>query len=709
MSLRIKLILPGLIVIAALVCLIHFVWLPRYMEFEYRDQLDMEQSYLKLLSTALIPNLLYNDFAPVFNTLRQAEEERSDLHSIVLTDVDKVRIYPLAEPDRNMFPQLFTVEQAIVFEGKSMGYLRAYVDLGYAYEYEIGQVILLEEVLLGIFVFIGLAALFLQNYWILQPLDIIRQGMQKLAQGNHTTSLSCKLGADEVGQVGRALLDLQQHVSEREQLFQYNARLYELVLHVQEHFISQQSSQPVLRKVLNGLLDITDSSFGFIAESFVDEDHGKALKTLVANNIRWNSDDEVDPYGGGLRIGPFTGLYSTVLSSREVLLCNHPREYQCDHPLPEGHPPVSTLAILPLLCSEQMMGVLVLGNRKGGYQELMLTHIQVLLRAMANYLVTTNTNKELKESESRFRAVLDTAVDGIIRIDARGRVRGFNGAAERIFGYSQEEMLGTNVSRLMPEPTCNEHDQYLQHYQQTGEAKVIGIGREVVARCKDGTMVDLELAVSEVMTANGPEYTGILRDITERNTIQKALADMNERLERMVRTDALTQMANRKHFNDTLELEFKRAMRNQSAISLILCDIDFFKNYNEHYGHLAGDACLQHVADILAASFQRAGDTIARYGGEEFAIVLPGVGTRQADLMGEQLRKAVWEACLEHQFSEVAARVTISVGVSTCTPRVKDAAQLLVTQADLALNEAKKGGRNTCRHYQKPDSPIKSP
>ena len=139
---------------------------------------------------------------------------------------------------------------------------------------------------------------------------------------------------------------------------------------------------------------------------------------------------------------------------------------------------------------------------------------------------------DVRDSEERLRAILETAVEGIITIDERGIVESMNPAAERIFGYSAAEVIGRNVSMLMPSPDRERHDGYIQNYVRTGQAKIIGIGREVVGQRKDGTVFPMDLAVSEVKLANRRLFTGFVRDITERKRVEeleRTLLSISER------------------------------------------------------------------------------------------------------------------------------------------------------------------------------------
>src|SRR6516164_10012214 len=148
----------------------------------------------------------------------------------------------------------------------------------------------------------------------------------------------------------------------------------------------------------------------------------------------------------------------------------------------------------------------------------------------------------LRDSEARTRAILQTAVDGIITIDTGGLIESFNPAAERLFGYTADEVLGQNISMLMPSPYRQEHDSYLARYLQTGEPHIIGIGREVRARRRDGTTFPISLAVSEVHLAGRRIFTGIVHDLTARVQAEEALRRSRDELEVRVqeRTAELT-------------------------------------------------------------------------------------------------------------------------------------------------------------------------
>lgn len=167
---------------------------------------------------------------------------------------------------------------------------------------------------------------------------------------------------------------------------------------------------------------------------------------------------------------------------------------------------------------------------------------------------------------------------------------------------------------------------------------------------------------------------------------------VNTRLRQLSLTDPLTQVGNRRCFDDNLALEARRAQRTQQPLAVILVDVDHFKAVNNTHGHGVGDDCLREVAAILQTVASRPGDRLARYGGEEFAYILPDTDLRQAEALAEKTRRQVAE--LEIPYGERSLRLTISLGVADGVPTGEDGGQALVGAADNALYAAKAAGRN---------------
>lgn len=174
-----------------------------------------------------------------------------------------------------------------------------------------------------------------------------------------------------------------------------------------------------------------------------------------------------------------------------------------------------------------------------------------------------------------------------------------------------------------------------------------------------------------------------------------ALQNMNAELHRLANLDGLTEVANRRRFDQYLEEEWRRSAREQHYLSLILCDIDYFKFYNDFYGHQAGDTCLKTVAKAIEDSLKRPTDLVARYGGEEFAVILPNTPPHGAISIVERIQEQILQLQIPHEKSGVSSFITLSLGISTQIPSLELSPSSLITFADKALYSAKRKGRNS--------------
>ncbi|MCO7521538.1 MULTISPECIES: PleD family two-component system response regulator [unclassified Pseudomonas] len=175
---------------------------------------------------------------------------------------------------------------------------------------------------------------------------------------------------------------------------------------------------------------------------------------------------------------------------------------------------------------------------------------------------------------------------------------------------------------------------------------------------------------------------------------QQQLLDTNLMLQRLMNSDGLTGLSNRRHFDEYLELEWRRAMREQQQLSLLMIDVDFFKAFNDSFGHLAGDEALRQVAEAIRGCCSRPTDLPARYGGEEFALVLPNTSPGGARLIAEKLRQTIMALNIAHTVPEAASHLTVSIGLATLTPGVGSHCRQLISAADKGLYLAKNSGRN---------------
>lgn len=216
------------------------------------------------------------------------------------------------------------------------------------------------------------------------------------------------------------------------------------------------------------------------------------------------------------------------------------------------------------------------------------------------------------------------------------------------------------------------------------------------ALTKDGRYVWIRDVVHVVRNAEGEveSLIGFMFDISERKQTEQKLIELQKELEQLSFKDGLTGVANRRMFDSVMEMEWLNAKRNRQPLTLIMIDIDYFKQYNDHYGHVQGDDCLKRVSQALSDSASRARDFVARFGGEEFVLILPESNADAAAAVAERCRKAIFKLQIPHDKSHISQLLSISLGVGTVTPGPHDQPLDFINTVDKRLYQAKQSGRN---------------
>jgi diguanylate cyclase (GGDEF)-like protein/PAS domain S-box-containing protein len=300
------------------------------------------------------------------------------------------------------------------------------------------------------------------------------------------------------------------------------------------------------------------------------------------------------------------------------------------------------------------------------------------------------TKRDLEKSQNQLQSIIRNVMDGIITINEAGEIEGFNPAAEEIFGYSQQEVIGRNMNMLMPEPHRGKHDAYIRRYMQTGQAKILGVrGREVIAIRKNGEEFPMEISVSEMVLGGLRYFIGIVRDITERKRAEQKIAHL-------AHYDYLTDLPNRALLLDVLNHSIALAKRNKHKAAILFLDLDGFKKVNDTLGHDAGDLLLKAVSGRLKETI-RDSDTVARVGGDEFILVLDNIESdANASRVADKIISALAQPFL---LMEQSVHIGGSIGISMF-PENADSPAKLVKQADAAMYLAKECGKNTYRFYR---------
>ncbi len=302
-------------------------------------------------------------------------------------------------------------------------------------------------------------------------------------------------------------------------------------------------------------------------------------------------------------------------------------------------------------------------------------------------------NKQLRaEIEAlELEQIFSSVSDAMWAINEDGIVIRANEAMFTLLGKPSSEVVGESCSRLLHYGRCHTDACPL-------EVCTVKVRKEydIQLPSADGSYDHYIISVAPLTTIVGTSaIISQFKNITKRKQAEQQLEELNRTLSEMARIDGLTGIANRRYFDEIFDKEWKRLAREQNQhFSLILADIDFFKRYNDNYGHQLGDDCLILVSKALKGVILRPSDMAARYGGEEFALLLPGIDLAGAGTVGERARRAIVDLQICHEYSDVAAHITVSLGGAMMSPAHDNAPADLIALADQALYRAKQTGRN---------------
>jgi diguanylate cyclase (GGDEF)-like protein/PAS domain S-box-containing protein len=347
-----------------------------------------------------------------------------------------------------------------------------------------------------------------------------------------------------------------------------------------------------------------------------------------------------------------------------------------------------------------------------------------------SFLALENHNAQLRESEHKLIQFLEAMPVGVFVFDANGCPYYANRLAQQLIGKGVVlEVTPEHLPEIYQAYQAGTPHLYPSH-RLPGVRALWGESTQVddIEIHHPDKIIPLEVRGTPIFDELGQVIYAIVafQDITDRKQAQASqirftqeLAELNRQLEEysktlenkvlertaalekanqelheLARSDGLTQIANRRHFDEVLQLEWNILRREQRPLSLILCDVDYFKRYNDTYGHPAGDDCLRQVAQALRQSVRRPADLVARYGGEEFAVILPNTSAEGAVHIATEIQKKIQQLHLPHAQSVVSHSVTLSFGIGSLVPQPPASPETLIKLADHALYEAKKQGRN---------------
>jgi len=312
--------------------------------------------------------------------------------------------------------------------------------------------------------------------------------------------------------------------------------------------------------------------------------------------------------------------------------------------------------------------------------------IKTSLTRQAEKLATTTLELELKTREliklgDLQSKTFKTSPDAIVIHQLKNfRISDVNQGFTKLVGYSREEIIGKSAMRLGLWVNIDDQKRLARALRQTDEIRNF----ETQLRSKNRGILACQISARKTEVGGEDSVLTIIRDVTDKKRLE-------DELQRLSTYDYLTQIPNRRSFYNALNREWDRAKRERQSLSLAVVDIDFFRSYNDCYGYIAGDYCLQAVAGAMNKTLRRPADFCARFGGDEFVIVLPNTDPQGARIVLESVKHAVQELKISHAVSTVDKFVTISVGIAASSPANDSMdSDNLLRRADKALYKAKK-------------------
>ena len=318
---------------------------------------------------------------------------------------------------------------------------------------------------------------------------------------------------------------------------------------------------------------------------------------------------------------------------------------------------------------------------------------------LAVFISFLNRNEEikvaLKESEERYRSLIETSPDGIF-VHKNGIIMLANEKAGTLLGTEKsKDLIGLNIFHLLDPKLISKSFDSFEIFSQFRDS----IAKNDINYTRlDGKAVDLSFSESYITYETKEATMVVFRDVSEQKNTERKLQQANKLLHQLSISDGLTGIPNRRYFEEMYKVKWEEAQTSQKPLSLIIFDIDFFKKFNDSYGHLEGDKCLKIVANTVSKTLDITSDFCARFGGEEF-IGICDTDEKRAYIIAEKIRKSVLDLQIPNMNSGVNQFVTISIGVVSLVPNISMKMEDAIEYADKALYTAKLNGRNQVHFY----------
>jgi diguanylate cyclase (GGDEF)-like protein/PAS domain S-box-containing protein len=485
---------------------------------------------------------------------------------------------------------------------------------------------------------------------------------------------------------------LQLEVRERdlaEEVADRKSRLMDAINHIFQHTLGEQSDSELAHAFLNRARRLVNSPFGFVAEQRqgqwqivamdrCEEAQGASASVLLPDQAEMGS------------------VYRQLTTFGKPVAYPSMGDALQFEPVPTCLAQLNSFLVVPFGKDRRISGYIAVAEKDGSYTTVDRKDLEALSQAFVEALLRKRTEADKARSEKRLSLALDSANEGLWDYAPLSGQIYYSPRWFAMLGYDQGEFsntLQTWSTLTHPDDLPHLHETLKMH--STAEREAFNI--EIRMLSKSGQWHWLQVRGRTVESdGNGKaiRIVGTLIDVSKYKQVAAALQKANDELRRLAALDDLTQLANRRRFDSRLVQEWSRCQREENYLSVVMCDIDYFKHYNDTYGHPKGDETLYRVAQTISAALKRPTDLVARYGGEEFALILPNTDINGAQRVAEGVKVAIEALGLEHKTSKVHPYITLSFGAAAVIPAAGMTAKVLIEKADQALYKAKSKGRN---------------
>jgi diguanylate cyclase (GGDEF)-like protein/PAS domain S-box-containing protein len=484
---------------------------------------------------------------------------------------------------------------------------------------------------------------------------------------------------------------LQLEVMERdlaEELALRKTRLLDAINLIFQETLADKGDASLAHSLLDSARKLTHSPFGLIAER---------------KNGRWqiiamHNTEAVEESAATAApdVQEINNLWRQLMTKGDPIALPGIDEEVDINPFPKCRPALVPFLAVPLCKDQRVSGVIVVARKEESYALVDQKDVEALTQAFTETLLRKRVEREKDKSEKRLKLALESANEGLWDYaPSTGHIY-YSPRWFSMLGYVEGEFPDTletwstlthpedlplleETLRALSDGQKDKFDIEVRMLARSGRWPWLQVRGRTVAFDKDG---------------KAKRIIGTLSDISKFKQIEVALQKANDELQRLAVLDDLTQIANRRRFEDRLAQEWRRGQRDHGNLSIIICDIDFFKHYNDTYGHVKGDETLHAVAQAISAALKRPMDLVARFGGEEFAIILPNTDVVGAHRVAMEVKAAILSLAIEHKTSEINPQITLSFGVASLIPSSELTAKVLIKAADRALYRAKLKGRD---------------